>query len=219
VRFSRSPFEVIAVDAGSLDGTADYWAGIQAAATVRVEIVRSPAAVDLPAALAEGLTRTKGEFIVLLNNDTIVSDGWLTQLVALAGTSPTVGMVAPMATFGPGPQVVWPVPYRLGSKAGVPMGYDEIREQVDAVDRFARDWRDKHRGQWSEEPRLGGGCILLRRTALQAIGPPPGASLQFFDPEAMSVRLKEAGFRLACCRDLFVHSFGSRGFVASTPAK
>lgn len=212
LRFSRRPFEIVAVDAGALDGTTDFWAGVQVAAAVRVETVRSRADVELPAALAEGLTRTRGEFIVLLSNDVVVTDNWLTQLTALATSAANIGMVAPMTTYGPGSQVVSPVPYRLGATVKGPPGPDEIRSQIEEVDRFARDWREKHRGQWSEVERLGGGCVLLKRAALQAIGTPPGAGLHFFDPEAMSQKVRATGFRLACCRDLFVHSFGSRGF-------
>ncbi len=213
LRFSRLPFEVIAVDAGSLDGTAEYWAGVQAAATIRVEIVRSPADAELPATLQAGLEQARGESIVLLNNDTIVPEGWLAQLAALLGMNSAVGMVAPMTTYGPGEQVVWPVPYRLGSKTATTPGWEEIVAQLETVGRFASEWREKHRGQWFEADRLGGGCVMLSRAALRAIGPPPGAPLQFFDPEALSVRVREAGFRLAGCRDLFVHSFGSRGFT------
>jgi GT2 family glycosyltransferase len=218
LRFSRPPFEVIALDAGALDGTADYWAGVQAAAPARVEIVRSPSDADLPAALQDGLTHAKGEFVVLLNNDTVVTDNWLTQLTALAGMDPAVGMVAPMTTYGPGQQVVWPVPYRLGATAKGAPGPDEIRAQVEEVDRFAREWREKNLGQWFEAERLGGGCVLLKKAALQTIGPPPGAPLHFFDPEALSQRVRAAGFRLAGCRDLFIHSFGSRGFTSPAPS-
>jgi GT2 family glycosyltransferase len=213
LRFSRPPFEVIAVDAGALDGTAEFWAGVQAATSTRVEIVRSPADVDLPVAFHEGVARCRGEFVVLLNNDTVVTSGWLNCLTALMSSGPNVGMVAPMTTFGPAAQVVWPVPYRLGAKATDPGTGDEIRTQIEAVNRFGREWGDKQRGKWAQVERLGGGCVMVRSTALQATQPLPGAPLQFYDPEALSGRVRETGFRLACCRDLFVHSFGSRGFA------
>src|SRR5262245_24817612 len=41
LRHSREPFELIFIDIGSLDGTAEYLAGIKTAAHVRVEIVRT----------------------------------------------------------------------------------------------------------------------------------------------------------------------------------
>jgi hypothetical protein len=126
-------------------------------------------------------------------------------------------MVAPMTTYGPGQQVVWPVPYRLGRKAAGDDVWKEVCNQLETVNHFATEWREKYRGQWFETDRLGGGCVLLKRAALQAVGSPTSAPLQFFDSEAMSRRVKEAGFRLACCRDLFVHSFGSRGFETQTP--
>src|SRR5438105_2546195 len=41
LRHSRTPFELIFLDLGSLDGTAEYLAGVAAAAPVRVEVVRA----------------------------------------------------------------------------------------------------------------------------------------------------------------------------------
>ena len=218
LRFSQTPYEIIVIDAGSLDGTSDYWAGVQAAAPVSVEIVHSPADRDLPLALQEGLALASGEFVLLLNNDTVVTDSWLNQLTALAAMSPVLGMIAPMTNYGPGPQVVSPVPYRLGRVASMAsVGSKDIREQIDRVNRFAREFREQQRGQWAEAERLGGGCVLLRRATLEAIGALTGSPLGFYDAEALSQRVLQAGFRLACCRDLFVHSFGSRGFVAGAP--
>lgn len=216
MRHTRQSFEIIAIDAGSLDGTAEYWMGVQATASVRVEVVRAPSDEELAAALAQGLRHTNGEFIALLNNDTVVPDGWLMQLSALIGTNPSLAMVAPMTTFGPGGQVVWPVPYQLDAGASNEFNSNFIQAQVAVVNSFAIDWRERNRGKWSEEERLGGGCMLIRKSALNAVGPIQGAPLQFFDPEAISRKLREAGYKLACCRDLFVHSFGSRGFYGST---
>ena len=35
-----------------------------------------------PAAINQGLQTARGEYLVLLNNDAVVTDGWLDQLVA-----------------------------------------------------------------------------------------------------------------------------------------
>lgn len=210
LRFSRPPFEVVAVDSGALDGTAEYWSGVQAAAPCRVEIVRSPAESELAAALQAGLERAAGDVIVLLDNDTIVPSGWLNQLTALLNSSPALGMVAPMTTFGPGHQVVGPVPYSVGARARASFGPDEVATQIGAVDKFAAEHRERNRGKWSDADRLGGGCVMLRRSALRAVGAVPSALLRFFDPEALSRKVIAAGYRLACCRDLFVHSSGTR---------
>src|SRR5258706_590034 len=54
LRYSRAPFELIFVDIGSLDGTAEYLAGVQAAATqVRVEVVRTATDRGLTQAVRE----------------------------------------------------------------------------------------------------------------------------------------------------------------------
>src|SRR5712692_1332531 len=95
LKHSRPPFELIFVDIGSLDGTAEYLAGLQAglAGHIRIEIVRTPTDLGLRDACREALRRTLGEFVVLLNNDCVVTPGWLGQLTGLASMTAPIGMV------------------------------------------------------------------------------------------------------------------------------
>ena len=39
--------------------------------------------IGFPAAINQGLKAARGEYLVLLNNDAVVTDGWLSQLIAL----------------------------------------------------------------------------------------------------------------------------------------
>src|SRR5258708_6527063 len=72
LRYSRPPIEVLFVDAGSLDGTRDYLAGVAAASPTRVDIVRDESESDFPHAVAQAVARARGAFIGWLNNDVLV---------------------------------------------------------------------------------------------------------------------------------------------------
>ena len=50
LRHGGPPFELLCLDAGSLDGTADYLAGFRDAAAVPVEVARVATDGELPAA-------------------------------------------------------------------------------------------------------------------------------------------------------------------------
>ena len=77
------PWELIATDNGSTDGTASYLAGVRDMAAAPVTIITNPKNVGFPAAVNQGLRAARGEYLVLLNNDVVVTDGWLDQLIAL----------------------------------------------------------------------------------------------------------------------------------------
>ena len=216
LRHSRPPFELLFLDIGSLDGTAEYLAGIAAAAPVRVEVIRAATDLDIGRACAEALRRARGEFLVLLNNDTLVPPGWLQQLTALASMSFGVGLAGPMSNYAAEPQRVETVPYRVGPRKGTrPMGGpDPGLVDVEAVTAFARQFREDHKGKWMEAERLGGFCLLLKREVPSRIGPLEGeAGLGLFDTDLLSVKVRQAGYTLAVCRDLFVHHFGTRIFA------
>ncbi len=215
LRFSREPFELIFLDVGSLDGTAEYLAGLRdgLASRLRVEVCRAATDLDISTACQEAIAKARGEFICLLNNDTVVTGGWLDALTALAKVSDAFGMVGPMSNYAAPPQLVETVPYRLGPKKGARPG--EALVDVDAVQRFAREFAGQHKGKWLETERLGGFCLLLRRAVLERVRPGLNewTDLSLFDTDILSAKARQEGFTLVCCRDLFIHHFGTRTFA------
>ena len=80
-------WELIVINNGSDDGTADYLANLCDAAPLPVTVIANTKNIGFPAAINQGLRCARGEFLVLLNNDVVVTDGWLEQLVALTAVA------------------------------------------------------------------------------------------------------------------------------------
>ena len=87
-RHTGPNWELIVVDNGSTDGTADYLGGIQDCSPVPVTVIANGTNRGFPAAINQGLV-AHGEYLVLLNNDVVVTDGWLGQLIGLASSGLT----------------------------------------------------------------------------------------------------------------------------------
>jgi len=199
-RQTRRPWELIVVDNGSADGTAQYLAGVRDAAPVRVEVITNPSNRGFPAACNQGLRAARGDYLVLLNNDAVVTHDWLDQLAALAESDPKVGLTGPVSNYAAPPQLVEQVPYA----------------DLEAMDRFAAHWGEAHRGQWFAASKLSGFCLLLKRSVLEALGGfDERFGLGFFDDDDLALRARRAGFTLAVAHDLFVHHFGSRTFTGA----
>ena len=88
MRCTRSAWELIVVNNGSTDGTNDYLAGVQDASAVPVTLIANSTNLGFPAAVNQALKYARGEYLVLLNNDAVVTEGWLEQLVALTKAAP-----------------------------------------------------------------------------------------------------------------------------------
>jgi O-antigen biosynthesis protein len=212
LRHARSPYEMIFVDVASLGGTAEYISGVNAAASARVELFHTDEDLGIAEAFDVGFARASGEFVVLLSNDTIVTPNWLDQLTALATSDIGIGAVGPMTNYSNPPQLVKDVPYELCVRATKPA------EWMNALDEFARIWHDQTRGTWYETSRLDTFCILFNRETLVKIGSltsldsstNPRTKLKAFDESKLGSAIQRAGWKVACCHDLFIHSFGSR---------
>src|SRR5207253_9097690 len=64
LKHTRPPYELIFLDIGSLDGTAEYLAGVATIhPTIRVEVVRTPTDLGIGEACKEAIARARGELL------------------------------------------------------------------------------------------------------------------------------------------------------------
>lgn len=94
--------EIIVVANGCTDGT-EAWIKKMAGLFPTITLVSSKKALGYTKAVNKGLKVAKGEYIVLLNNDTVLLNqgynDWLNILVKPFLDDPTVGITGPMRTF------------------------------------------------------------------------------------------------------------------------
>jgi len=169
--------EVIVVDNGSADGSADM-----AEWDFRCTVIRNAENRGFCAANNQGIRAARGEFVALLNNDAEAEPGWLAALWDACRRAPDVGMAASKV-------LVWEDP-RTIDKAGhliFPDGQNRGRGSG-ALDR----------GQFDREEEVlwpDGCAAMYRKAMLDQIG---GFDEDFFaygDDAELGLRARIAGWR------------------------
>ncbi len=191
---TEEPFELIVVDNGSMDGTVDYFR-----AQPDVTLVTNRENRGFPAAVNQGLQLATGCQILLLNNDTILTTGWLRRLLNALHSDSKIGLVGPVSNSVSGLQQI-------------PVDYHHLA----SLDGFAWEWGCKHAEQRVDLDRLVGFCLLIRREVIDLIGVlDERFGTGNFEDDDYCRRAQQAGYRTVVAVDSFVHHFGSRTFVAS----
>lgn len=108
LRQTQTAYELVLVDNGSTDETAEYLASLRSrAGPERVEIIVNPKNRGYPASCNQALARADGRFVLFLNNDTVVTESWLDGLLArVRDSSRNIGLVGPVSNYAPSPQHV-----------------------------------------------------------------------------------------------------------------
>jgi GT2 family glycosyltransferase/glycosyltransferase involved in cell wall biosynthesis/Tfp pilus assembly protein PilF len=194
-KHTAPPHELILIDNGSTDGTGQFFRDY-ATQHSHVRVILNHANLGFSAGNNQGLACARGDFILLLNNDTVVTPGWLERMLAALERHPDCGLVGPVSNSVSGPQ-------------RVAVNYSNL----DRLDNFAAQWRAAHAGQSAETARLVGFCLLLRRAVLEKIG---GLDARFgsgnFEDDDFCLRAALAGFKLRMVLDAFVHHTGGQTF-------
>jgi GT2 family glycosyltransferase len=198
-RHTRRPYELILVDNGSSDRTPAYLDEVSTrAGPDRVVVLRNDTNRGFPAGCNQGLAQVQGRYVVFLNNDTIVTEGWLDGLIRWSLNEwPKIGLVGAVTNYAPAPQ-------HVGEDPG----------DLDVLPAFAARRQREYAGKALEVERLSGFCLLARREVLQQIGGfDERFGLGFFDDDDLCVRVRQGGYRLLAALNVYIHHFGSRTFT------
>ncbi|MBD3426354.1 MAG: glycosyltransferase [Candidatus Omnitrophica bacterium] len=102
---TRVPSRLIIVDNASKDpAVSGYLHKIHGNSRVSIEKVFSERNAGFAAGMNKGMRLSEAPFVCLLNNDCIVTEGWLEELIAVASSGEDIGIVNPQSnTFGSRP--------------------------------------------------------------------------------------------------------------------
>jgi hypothetical protein len=129
----------------------------------RATVIANSENVGFAAANNLALEHARGEYVALVNDDAVVDPAWLTELVSFLDRSPH-------AAAAGGRLYHWNDENPVGDRTNHFFGYGQF--QADGSTPAARDPQDLQR----ETPFLSGAAVLIRRSAIDAVGAP------FLDP-------------------------------------
>ena len=181
-------YELLVYDNRSTDGTLP---GLRrmARSWPQLRVFENERNLPFARAVNQGMRAARGDAFVWLNNDTVLSPGWLEKLLAAAESGTDVAAAGPMT----------------GHLA--PPG------------QLCRPFRSGARPRLEEAPFLGGFCFLLKRAAAERAGFLDERFIWGWEDMDYCLRLRQAGYRLILARHVFVRHEGSRTIATMVPLK
>jgi GT2 family glycosyltransferase len=198
-RFTPPIYEIIFVDNGSSDGTLDHLWQV-AHRLPRVRLVANRQNHGFAKGNNQGLCFARGKYVLLLNNDTVVTPGWLEGMISVFERYPRTGLVGPTSNMVAGAQLVPDVSYR------------DLTGLLD----FASQRSTLLRGQTHVVPGIIAFCLLLKKEVVVRLG-----SLDEiygtgnFEDMDYCVRADLSGFEMRIALDVFVHHEGHKSFKST----
>lgn len=195
----RHPLEVVVVDNGSSDGSQDMLRD----RFPEVRIVQNDSNVGLARACNQGIDATRSSFVLLLNNDTIVNRPSLEALIDFMAATPRAGAVGGRL---------------LNEDGSVQAEYNRfstLGEEFLVATRLGEllwpGYPSHHRSRSVRQVDwLCSACLLLRRRAVEEVGPLDEGYFIYGDEADLQFRLKAGGWEVYYLPDATTIHFGGR---------
>jgi GT2 family glycosyltransferase len=191
-----SNYEIIIVDNNSEDTTKIYLQELKKS-NKNVSVIFNQANLGFAKANNLGIASSKGKYIILLNNDTIVTRGWIGGLVKYLEKDKNLALVGPVTN-------------NCGNESKIDIEYSDI----DDMDLFAEEYTSKNINKlYTDINMLAMFCVMFRKDLIDEIGYIDECfGIGMFEDDDFSLRVKLQGYKLACAEDVFIHHYGSASF-------
>lgn len=140
------------------------------------------------------------EYVTLIDNDIILTQGWDTEMLNFMDTHPDVGLCGPATNYAGTPQL-------LPKTMGLPTKLEEIEE-------FAFKYKEANRGRTHGVPPgfvVIGFCMMIRKKALDQVGLfDEQFKLYGNEDNDYCLRMVQAGWKLMYYMGVYVHHWGGK---------
>ncbi|MFY9610388.1 MAG: class I SAM-dependent methyltransferase [Blastocatellia bacterium] len=202
--FTGMPYSLIVIDDGSNEETCEYL--VNFADSHHATLIRNEAARGYTFAANQGLRRSHGDYVVLLNSDTVVTADWLDRMIACGESDPRIGLVGPLSNAGTWQSIPEIITNGEFAENKLPEG-----STIPGMGRLVAECSAR---LYPRIPFLNGFCLAIKRQVLEQIG--------YFDEQLFgkgygeendyALRALDAGWQLAVAEDAYVYHAQSRSY-------
>ncbi|MFZ5698842.1 MAG: glycosyltransferase [Pseudomonadota bacterium] len=187
--------EIIVVDNASSDGSPEFLADWVKQAGNRKLILNTDNR-GFAAANNQGLAIASGDYLVLLNNDTYVTPGWVRTMVNHMRRNTGLGLLGPVTN-------------NIGNEARIEISYESMDEMLVR----SREHTRRRIGRIFPLRTAAFFCVMIPRKTYEAVGPLDEAfGRGFFEDDDYCRRVEQLGLQVGCAEDVFIHHHLSASF-------
>jgi GT2 family glycosyltransferase len=188
-------WELIIVDNASEDGTIDFLQSYQISRS-NVKLILNEENIGFAAGNNVGLEAAQGDYLIILNNDTYVTPGWMTDLTRHLRNNENLGLVGPVTN-------------NIGNEAKIKISYSGMDEMCEKAFQYTAS----HTRQLLYSDRLAFFCVAMRRDVYKTVGAlDENFGRGFFEDDDYCNRVHAAGYETAIAEDVFIHHHLSASF-------
>lgn len=187
--------EVVVVDNASSDGSQAFLSEWVANGRDR-KLILNEDNRGFAAGNNQGMAIATGDYLVMLNNDTYVTPGWIRTLLKHLQRDKTIGLIGPVTN-------------NIGNEAKIDIAYKGMDEMLLKSAAYTR----RHVGQTCPLRTAAFFCVMMPRTTYERVGTLDEAfGRGFFEDDDYCRRIEQLGLRVVCAEDVFIHHHLSASF-------
>ncbi len=191
--------ELIVVDNASNDGSAEMLRELEKEHS-RLKVILNSENRGFAGGNNDGIRASSGEYVLLLNNDTLITRGYITSLLKYFDKIPNLGMAGPCTN-------------NISNEAKVSVTYYD----KSGMSLFAHKFTSRNRSKYivQSEGALAMFCVLIKAAVFEEVGLLDERYVRgMFEDDDFAMSLRQAGKCLIIAEDAFVHHYGSQSFSA-----
>ena len=191
--------ELIIVDNASTDETPEFLAQLKNT-KADIKIISNKENLGFPASINQGILNAAANYILIANNDIVLTSGWLERIIEVAESDNKIGIVGPISN----------------EVSGLQKDTQANYNSIDDMHRYASLVKEKNKNEVMEFPRVAFLCTLIKKEVIEKIG---GLDERFspgnYEDDDFCLRAQLNGFKTVIAKDVFIHHYGSKSFKAN----